>query len=124
MGNVLGFTNNTDYDSKDILNDLNDKLRQSNRENNLLKLEIVNLKRKFSLVKEKDMKKRERDIKDINQFVDSWLKNNKNECISSFLLQDNFELSELPLTKMEEYILKRNLLLFMDAIKEMNFISK
>lgn len=74
MGNVLGFTNNTDYDSKDVLNDLNDKLRQSNRENNLLKLEIVNLKRKFSLVREKDMKKRERDIKDINQFVDSWLK--------------------------------------------------
>ena len=83
MGNVLGFTNTACNDTNDILNDLNDKLKQSCRENNLLKLEIVNLKRKFSLVRETDIKKREQNVKDINLFVDSWLKNNKNECISS-----------------------------------------
>ena len=122
MGNVLGFTNTACNDTNDILNDLNDKLKQSCRENNLLKLEIVNLKRKFSLVRETDIKKREQNVKDINLFVDSWLKNNKNECITS-ILQDKSLMSKIQLAKMEEYMLKRNLLLFMDAMKEINFIS-
>lgn len=124
MGNVLGFTNTTCNDSNDILNDLNDKLKQSNIENNLLKLEIVNLKRKFSLVRETEKKKREQNVKDINLFVDRWLKNNKNEYITSILKdKDKSVMSKLQLTKMEEYMLKRNLLLFMDVMKEISFIS-
>ena len=74
------------------------------------------------MVRETDIKKREQNVKDINLFVDSWLKNNKNECITS-ILQDKSLMSKIQLAKMEEYMLKRNLLLFMDAMKEINFIS-